>query len=368
MNSDAMNEDQIFQAAEDLLFEGVQPTPQAVADQLECDLADVEAVWGGWWEQLPGRLLARDVHTALTDVPDVLNQAMVRIWQHAVQEVNSRITLERRQVDLNAEEIRRAADEDVRKAQQQAFELNEMIRLEQDHVAEAQNQVRGLEAEIQVLKNSLGSETSLRKKEEQRRSNVEQELAHLRKAHDDARRLFDQRIKEEQRHAMENTVKAENDVRYFRNALEKLRDEVGKKESAMTRTIHDLQAELAKRDVKIDSARTQVKTIETDLKQQQTDNTGQSRELSRLSSQLLAETNRAKRLEDKVRQVEDELKRQRQKQVNLVNERSRRDNTLRVQLKEKEEELLKVTAKINGLERRIIAQDEEIRRLSTLKK
>ena len=210
-------------------------------------------------------------------------------------------------------------------------------------------------------------QSSLRKKEEQRRSNVEQELAHLRKAQDDSKRLFDQRIKEEQRHAMESVSKAEADVRYFRNALEKLRDEVGKKESAMTRTIHDLQAELAKRDVKIDSAKVQLKSIETDLKQQQTDFTGQSRDVSRLSNQLLAETNRSKRLEDKVKGLEEELKRQRQKQVNSVNEQSRRDNTLRMQLKEKEEELLRSNAKVNSLERRMISQDEEIRRLSALK-
>lgn len=367
MNIDPVIVDKIFQAAEDLLFEGVQPTPQAVAEQCDSDLSDVEQVWGDIWQQLPGRLLARNVNTSLHDVPDVLNQAMVRIWQHAIQEVNARTHLERQQLDLGADEIRRSAEESIRKAQQQVFDLNERVRLEQDRVAEGENQVKALEAEIQVLKASLSSETSLRKKEEQRRSNVEQELAHLRKAHEDSKRLFDQRIKEEQRHAMENTTKAEADVRYFRNALEKLRDEVSKKESAMTRSIHDLQAELAKRDVKIDSARMQVKTMETDLKQQQTDNTGQSRDLSRLSSQLLAETNRAKRLEDQVKQLEDELKRQRQKQVNSVNEQARRDNALRMQLKEREEELLRANAKVNSLERRMISQDEEIRRLSTLK-
>jgi len=367
MITDPMIEERIFQTAEDLLFDGKQPTPAQVAELADCQLEEVEAVWPTWWQQLPGRLLARDVNTSLTDVPDVLNQAMVRIWQHAVQEVNSRITLERQQIDINAEEVRRSADETVRKAHQQVFELNERVRREQDNVSETENQVKALEAEIQVLKTSLSSETSLRKKEEQRRSNVEQELAHLRKAHEDAKRVFDQRIKEEQRHAMENTAKAEADVRHFRNALEKLRDEVGKKESVMTRSIHDLQAELAKRDVKIDSARMQVKSMETDLKQQLTDNTGQSRDLAKLSSQLLAETNRSKRLDDTVKQLEDEIKRQRQKQVNTVNEHARRDAGLRQQLKEKEEELVRVSSKVNSLERRLISQDEEIRRLSALK-
>ncbi len=367
MNSDPMFEDRVFQTAEELLFDGIEPTPAIVARQLECEVDEVDAVWSGWWQQLPGRLLVRDVSTSLSDVPDVLNQAMVRIWQHAVQEVNSRISVERQQVDLGAEEVRRSADDTVRKAHQQVFDLNEGIRLEQDKVEEALGQAKGLEAEIHVLKTNLSSETSLRKKEEQRRSNVEQELAHLRKAHEDSKRLFDQRIKEEQRHVMENTAKAEADVRYFRNTLEKLRDEVGKKESAMTRTIHDLQGELAKRDVKIDSARMQVKSMEADLKQQQTDNTAQSRDLSRLSGQLLAESNQAKRLEDKVKQLEDEIKRHRQKQVNSVTEQSRRDSALRLQLKDKEEELQRVAAKVNGLERRTIAQDEEIRRLSTLK-
>ncbi|MBY4675258.1 DNA-binding protein [Marinobacterium arenosum] len=361
-----MLSEQIFQVAETLLLDGKEPQPALIAEQVGCELAAVEAVWSELWRNLPSRLLARESQVMLTEVPAVLNQAFVRIWQHALQEANARMALEKHQVDLGAEEARRSTDDAVRRAQSQVVESNERLRQEQERLAEANSQIKGLEAEIQVLKTNLGSETSLRKKEEQRRSNLEQELAHLRKAHEDSKRTFDQRIKDEQRHSVEAVSKAEADVRYFRNALEKLRDEVGKKESAMTRTIHDLQAELAKRDVKIDGAKLQIKSLEEDLKQQQTDSSGRSRDIAKLSSQLLSETNKSKRLEDKVRELEEEIKRQRSKQTNTVTEASRRENGLRIQLKDKDEELMRANAKLNSLERRLIAQEEELRRLSAL--
>lgn len=356
--------DQIFDMAESLLLEGIQPEPEVVAGHLGCDLAEVETVWPNWWQQLPGRLSSPNAGHVVADVPDSLNQAFSRIWQQALQEANALAALERRQIDLGAEEARRSAEEGLKKSQQQVSDANDRYRAERERVADYESQMKALEAEIKVLKTSLGNETSMLKKEEQRRSNIEQELTHLRKAHEDAKRNFEQRIKDEQRHAIEQVSKAEADVRYFRSALEKVRDDVGKKESTMSRSIHELQAELAKRDVKIDSARVQLKSMETDLKQQHDDSAGRSRDIAKLSNQVLAEANKAKRLDDKVRELEEELKRARHKMANTTTEHSRRENTLRVQVKDKDEELYRLSAKLTAMERRLISQDEEIRRLS----
>lgn len=104
--------------------------------------------------------------------------------------------------------------------------------------------------------------------------------------------------------------------------------------------------------------------METDLKQQHDDSAGRSRDIAKLSNQVLAEANKAKRLDDKVRELEEELKRARHKMANTTTEHSRRENTLRVQVKDKDEELYRLNAKLTAMERRLISQDEEIRRLS----
>jgi len=363
--SDMELKDKTYATADRLLMAGVQPTLSVVAESLGHQPAEIEGYFDTWWELVPERLSVTASSIVIPDVPEVLGQAFARVWQQAVQEANSKFIEDKHRQEVGIDVVRREADESLQASRGQLLELEEKLRNQISRNEDVQSQIKGLEAEIEVLKSNLMAETSQRKQEEQAKSNVEQELTHLRKTYDDSKRTFDQRIKDEQRHTLDAVSKADADVRYYRGALEKLRDEVGKKESALTKSIHDLQAELARKDVKHDTQKTQIKSLEDELKKIKQDSTGQNRDLSKINTQLLSETNKNKRLESKIKELDEELRKARQKQVAIVNEQSRRESSVRNQYKDKEEELVRALAKISSLEKKIITQDEEVRRLNS---
>ncbi len=365
--TDASANEKIYDLADKLLKQGQQPSAEVIAARLDCDASRVADALAGWWTQVPRRLglTKQEGAPVVPGVPDSLNQSFARIWDRAVEEARAMQSFEKKHIiEYSHDEAKRASDDELKKQQDKVLELESRFREHHGRYDEAQSQIKALEAEVHVLKSNLASETTSRKQEEQKRSNVDQELAHLRKSYDDARRTFDQRIKDEQRHTLEAVSKADADVRYYRNALEKVRDEAGKKESALTKNIHDLQGEIAKKDVKVETLRTQIKSIEAELVELKKDTTGRSRDISALNSQLLSETNKNKRTADKVIELEEQLRQQRQKELQGSSEVARRENGLRIQLKERNDELMRCQAKIVSLEKRIIGQDEEIRRLN----
>lgn len=350
-----MNKDAIHRCAAAMLSRGEQPTVEAVSAECQLPKDEVEPILKHWLSQ---------ADQAGYDIPQALRASFVRLWQQAVEEASARVALEDRSTGYSIEEVKRQSDDMLQELQHRRQELENRLREQHQKIEVLTVASKSLEAEVSVLKSGLASETTQRKQEEQLRSNVEHELAHLRKAYEDAKRTFDQRIKDEQRHALDAVSKADVDVRYYKNALEKLRDEVGKKESALTREIHDQKAELAKKDVKIETQRTQLRSQEEEVKQLKQDISLQSRELAKCNAALLAEVNKSKRLDDKGRELDSEIRRVKQKQVNVMTDWSRRENQLRSQLKEKEEELMRVQGRQTSLEKRIITQDEEIRRLN----
>lgn len=357
-------DEQIHATADRLLLAGVQPTSNLIAESLGVASAQVEEALSKWWGLVPERLSISDSSIVVPDVPDALNQAFSRVWQQAVQEASSQFVEDKYRQEVGIDVVRREADETLQESRDKQIELEDKLRAQVVQNEEVFSQIRGLEAEIEVLKNNLVSETGQRKQEEQAKHNLQQELNHLRKTYEDSKRTFDQRIKDEQRHTLEAVSKADADVRYYRGALEKLRDEVGKKEAALTKSIHELQAELARKDAKNDTQNTQIKSLEDELKRIKQDTSGQHRDLAKLNSSLLSESNKNKRLDDKIKELEEEVRKARQKQVSLSNEQSRRESNVRQQYKDKEEELVRALARVASLEKKIIAQDEEVRRLN----
>ena len=355
----------VYSTADRLLMAGVQPTLTTIAESLGCPESDLESLFQQWWGLAPTRLGLTATSIVVPDVPEALSQSFSRIWEQAVQEARSNFVQQQHQQEVGIDIVRREADESLQESRSRLIDLEERIREQTGQNEELKSVLKGVEAEVDVLKANLAAETSQRKQEEQSRLNVEQELNHLRKTYDDSKRTFDQRIKDEQRRTLEAVSKSDADVRYYRGALEKLRDEVGKKESALTKTIHDLQAELARKDVKTDTYKTQVKSLEDELKKIKNDSSGQNRDLAKINTQLLSESNKNKRLEDKVNELEEELRKARQKQVSLSNEQSRREASIRNQYKAKEEELVRALARVSSLEKKMITQDEEIRRLNS---
>lgn len=360
-----MIKEQVYRCADEILATGEKPSAQAISEMCELGVEQVTSYLAEWQEELPIRLRFDKSELYIADVPDSLSIAFGRIWRQAVEEANARLLSEQKSIGLNMEEARRMSDEALTGMQQRQQRLEQRLRDQHIKFEEHDSHAKSLEAEIAVLKTALASETTQRKQEELIRSNVEHELAHLRKTYDDTKRTFDQRIKDEQRHTLEAVSKADVDVRYYKNALEKLRDEVGKKEASLTKNIHDLKAEMAKKDVKLETQKTQIRSQEEELKQIKQDSSQQSRELARCNAALLAEVNKTKRHEDKMRELEAEIKRLHQRQASASGDWSQRENTIRGQMKEKEEELIRALSRISSLEKRIIAQDEEIRRLNT---
>lgn len=360
----ATNE-RIFKTADHLFLSGVQPTPELLVESLEVSEIEATSTLMEWWKVAADRLVLPPENLSIPDVPNNLTQLFSRIWQQAVLEANSSVAEEKRLQSFGIDEIKREADESLQESRSKLFDLEERLQRLQSENEDKAAQLKGYEAEIEVLKANLVAETSQRKQEEKTKQNVEQELNLVRKSFEDSKRTFDQRIKDEQRHTLDAVSKAEADVRYYRGALEKLRDEVGKKESALTKNIHDLQAELARKDVKTDTHKTQVKSLEEELKKLKQGASNQNRDLSQTSSKLLSESNKNKRLEGKVKELEEEVRKLKQKQVAVSNEQSRREGNIRSQYKEKEEELVRALAKVSSLEKKLIAHDEEVRRLNS---
>jgi DNA repair exonuclease SbcCD ATPase subunit len=358
----------LFAAADRCLLAGEAPTPERLRQALGDQVETVELITSEleqWWQRLPARIHLSDTSSRIPDIPDVMQQTFSRIWHLAVQEAHAELSLQLQRPDPDVNQAQRDCDDALRRSQGEVGELEARYREQGFKLDQAREQIQALEAEIQVLRQNLGNETTQRKKEEQLRSNAEQELAHLRKAHEDAKRVFDQRIRDEQRHGLEAVAKAEVDTRYYRNALEKLRDETGRREGELTREIHELQGLLARREVKVETQATQIKSQDEELRKLKALDAQQQRDFARLNTQLLTETNRNKRLDERVRQLEEELQRINQKQVVLSGENSRRENQLRAAIKEKEEQLLQAQARIRTLEKRLAGLEEENRRLKS---
>jgi DNA repair exonuclease SbcCD ATPase subunit len=356
----------LFAAADRCLLAGEAPTPERLKTDLGEQCKAVQVISTGldeWWQLLPARVRLSDTSPHIPDMPDVMKQTFSRIWHQAVQEAHTELSLQIQRPDPSLDQAQRACDDALRRTQGEVGELEARYREQGVKLDQAREHAQALEAEIQVLRQNLGNETTLRKKEEQLRSNADQELAHLRKAHEDAKRVFDQRIRDEQRHGLETVAKAEVDTRYYRNALEKLRDETGRREGELTREIHELQGLLARRDVKVETQATQIKSQDEELRKLKAQDTQQQRDFAQLNAQLLTETNRSKRLEERVRQLEEELQRLNQKQVGLNSESGRRENQLRGLLKEKEELLLQAQGRAGTLEKRVAGLEEENKRL-----
>lgn len=364
MSNDVLKQ-QVFKAADQLLLSGQSPTTVLIERQLEAGTADIEPCLALWWQTLSERVGLDATVASIPEVPDTLAAAFSRVWQQAVQEASSAVTLVKRHAEYGAEAERRVSEDALRQSHDHYQELESRYREQTLKLEKAVGATKAAEAEVAHLKNSLTAEAARFAKEEAQRVHLEQELEHLHKTYEDAKRSFDQRIKEEQRHSLEALAKSEADVKHYRSAAEKLRDEFGKKESALSREISDLQALLVKKDSRIETLLASIRSLDEEQKLAHQEFSSLQRELSKTNASLLSEANKSKRLDDKVKGCEGELKQQTQRQVNASNEATRRENALRVQVQAREEELLRVNAKVVALEKRLITQDEELKRMTS---
>jgi chromosome segregation ATPase len=361
MSNDELKQ-QVFHAADQLLLSGQSPTAQLIERQVDAGAAQVEACLALWWQTLSERVGLDAAVTPIPEVPDSLAAAFSRVWQQAVQEASSAVTLVKRHAEYGAEAERRVSEDALKQSHDHYQELEARYREQVLKLEKAVSASKAAEAESAHLKNSLISEAARFAKEEAQRLHLEQELEHLHKTYEDAKRGFDMRIKDEQRQNLEALAKSEADVKHYRSLQEKLRDEFGKKESVLAREISDLQAMQAKKDSRIDTLQASIRSLEDELKAAQQEIASQQRELSKVNANLLSEVNRSKRLDDRVKELEADLKQQLQRGASASSEAARRENALRAQVQAREEELLRVNAKVVAQEKRLITQDEELKR------
>jgi len=357
----------VFEIADQLLEQGELPSLERLIAETGYSHHEVELPFAHWTHKFfelraSGLHLSAKVHQS---PPEMLQMQVRQIWSTALDEAVSIVRDEISASRVGDEEERRATQDQVRDAESRYRELERKYRDQSASIEKGVQNTRTLEAEITVLKANLASETNQRKKLEQQRANAESELSQVRKQYEDGKKLFDQRIKEEQRQSLEALSRAEVETRHYRNALEKSRDESGRSEAELTRQVHELQAQVARKDARIDMQDGNLGDLEKEVEELKQTLVGYSREIASLNAKLLKEVNTTRRQETQINELEEESRRLNQRIALTSNEQSKRENVLRQQIKEREEQLTRSTARVNSLEKRVTTQEDQIRRLNS---
>ena len=345
---------------------GVLPDASSVSDSLGLSHAEAQVALSLWVQSLSSnRLPELHASSKLKDsVPESISTGLQQIWELALQEAMAELRVELQGARAGQDEDRRAARDMVKDSEALYRDLEVKYRAKNQQLEKSEQSLRALEAEMNVLKANISSEINQRKKAEQVRSNLETELNQLRKMHEDAKKTFDARIKSEQQQALENVSRAEVEARHYRNALEKVRDEGTRTESELTRSLHDNQAQIAKKDARIEMQAKSISDLEKELASLKDSMSHASRDISTINTKLLTEANANRRLEAQIKERDDQVRVLNQKITLSSTEAAKRENVLRQQVKEKDENLTRATARVNSLEKRITQQEDQIRRLN----
>ncbi|WP_207061102.1 DNA-binding protein [Motiliproteus sp. SC1-56] len=354
----------VHELADSLLRQGVQPTPENMVQRFNLEPADtlLEQTLNAWWQSLRGRMVLSPAGAG--SPPDALSRAMQILWQDAVREASSQLKSERVHLETALSVLSQASESVPGPSQLDYETLQDGYKRQQVINDENISQIKVLEAEISTLKNVLASEVSQRKQAEEKLLDARNDLKRELKLQDDARRTFDNRLRDEQYRGQELVAKAEAETAQYRQHLDKLRDETGKKEAALTKNLHDLRSELAKKEVKIETLKGQIKGLEVELKVMRSDTGSQSRQITQLNTKLLSATNQAKRLEERVKELEGQLRQEHQRLSQCNADALRKESELRNALKEREDEAVRALAKVSGLQKKNASQEEQIRRLT----
>ncbi|GAA0686376.1 hypothetical protein GCM10009104_10290 [Marinobacterium maritimum] len=362
---DLQRRTEIFTVADQCLTSGEVPSSERLIAQMpDVAPAHLEQVLGEWWQQLPVRVRLQEMPgSAVPEVPESMQHLFARVWRQAMDEASRLHQQQAQESAPDTAEQQRVCDDALKRSRDEIVELEQRYREQSFKLDQAQERQTALEGELHQLKQDRASEVTELQKEKQLRVNAQQDLEQLRKTYEDAQRVFDQRVRDEQLHNLEALAKAEVDTRHYRNALDKLRDESGRKEADLAREANELRNRLSRSEAKVETLSSQVRAQEEALRELQSQDAQQQREQAQISAQLLSANNRNKRSEEQLRQLEDRLQGLNQKQAETSSDSARREAQLRTQLQQREDEVQKVQAKAQAYEMRVEALEEEIRRL-----
>jgi len=354
----------IHRIADRILNDGRRPDAELIGEQIGWPANDpaLKEALEEWWQSIAGRVVVLE-KTGET-VPDSFNRAIKMLWQDAVREATRQVNSERQTLDESLASIRRDSESAMSGSRADYDTLEHRFQLEAARADDAEGQLRLLEAELSVLKSNLHGEVVQRKQYEGKITDFKNDARRSEKQIEDARRLFDQRLKEEQSHCHEQVAKADAETAHLRRTLEQAREESGKKDAVLTRNLHDLQTEIVKRDVKLETQLGQLKNLEMELKVLRSEHAAQRREITKLTGGLLSESNKNKRSEELLRKLQTDLKAEQQKLLQLNAENNRKETDLRNQIKTRDDDLLRTRAQLSSVQKKLLTQEEVIRRLT----
>ena len=358
----------VHQQASRLLLEGRKVTVTQVADAMQIEPTDeLQAELERWWLDLEVQVPFRKAMTdnmPRPDVPDTVYQSVQMIWDNALKDARLELELAARQLEPSRNDKGLTSDDELYLSRTQIEALEDSNQRMRNQLMERDTSVKNLEAERAMLRSTLQSTESTVGDLERLLAQAKAEGEQAASSRDEAKKQLDQRMKEEILRHQETLNKVESKVSYYRHQLDKLRDEWGKKENAFNGRISDMQAQIARNDVTIDTQLRQIRSQDEELKRFRGEIANQSRSVSTSNTQILANTNRIKRLEDELQQRESDFKEAKKRALLEKADSTRRESDIRGVLKDKETELNISTAKVSELQRVLIAREEEIRRLT----
>jgi len=364
---DHADTDRIHKIASELMFAGESVSVQTVADKLQLEPnEDLGSALNHWWSEQESKVAFR--RSMLTsdrpDVPETVYQSVQLIWENALKDAHLELELlTKHHKPTSSNGIALEDELYLSKAQLESVEdSNQRIRTQ---LIDSQHQVKNLEAERAMLRSNLQASEISSSNLQHQVTEYKGEMQRAQSSSEEAKNQLDNRMREEVARHQESISKVESKVSYYRHQLDKLRDESGKKESALNAQLQDLQGEVARGGVTSDTQFRQIRSQDEELRKYRGEITSQSRDMSKSTSQALASTNRLKRLEDELQQREFDIKELKKRIIVDKSDTARRETDLRMLLKARDTENFEATNNMGELQRTLIAREEEIRRLTS---
>ena len=367
--SSTIDERKVHQIASELLRSGSKVTVSLVADALDIPLSDeLQTELDRWWMDVEAKVsFSQNIRREgkHPEVPDTVYQSVQLIWNNALNDARHSLEEIMREEHNIQKANQTSAESEIHLVKAQVEYLESENTILRTQIKEKEDTIKNFTAEQAMLKTSLqAAEYNVGELERKNASlKVDAEQANERK--NEAKKLLDQRMKQEiTRHQEANSV-LENKLKYYRVQLDKVRDEWNKKETALNTQVQEYKTKIAHNDVVMDAQKRQIRAQDEELHRFHGEMVNQSRNVSSTSSQVLSKSNFIKRLEDEIQQNELMLKELKQRAHLEKSDYKRRETDLHKLLKEREAELNVNTAKVNELQRLLIAREEEVRRLTT---
>lgn len=350
----------IFALADKLFLSGLWPQAAQVSDKLQ--LSEDEATKGlaAWQVELPRRAVIANVQ----EEPSAdFKNALSSLWKDAVSTAAFQYRQDLESLSNQHESSQQEILSVNQELQQQLLESQKKIDHLQNQAGHEVEERSVLLAGFENTKKQLDDKTKEAAKHQERVEQLTNDNARVQRQLDETRETFESRLKEEQHHQQDQHAKLENEIRNIRLQSQTRSDEFSKTESALNKQINDLQAELSKRELKLESIVSQSRSVESELKKLQSKQGGQQQELTQMKNQLLAESNKSKRLDEKIQKLTKELGSQQQATKQASTEAASRESKLRQENQRLMSEMNNLNHQLSVFEKKLASKEDQLKKL-----